>query len=122
MAEMDLLIDDEALDLVEHRRMGLITIRSERAAWRSDADRRLAFQHRAVLHRRGVGAQQLERAVGFRLEVERVVLLSRLMLGRNVGRGEIIEVVLDLWSFGDQEAEIGPDLYHFFPHLAHRMD
>ena len=42
MAEMRLLVDDQALDLVEHRRVGLIEIVAEGAPRHDDADRRLA--------------------------------------------------------------------------------
>jgi hypothetical protein len=49
------------------------------------------------------------------------VLLPRRMLGRNVQRVEIVEVVLDMRSLGHGEAEIAEDLDHFLPDLRHRM-
>src|SRR5438876_8436878 len=63
VAEMRALVDDEAFDLVELRRMRGVGIDPIGAARADDADRRLLAQHRAHLHRRGVGAQQHPRAV-----------------------------------------------------------
>src|SRR5690349_22567958 len=73
MAEMRLLVDDEALDLVEHRRVRLVRIGTVGAAWCYDADRRLLLEHGADLHRRSVRAQQHARAVGLGVEIEGVV-------------------------------------------------
>ena len=55
-------------------------------------------------------------------EIERVVVLPRRMLGRNVERGEIVEVGLDVGTLGDREAHIGEDLGDLVGDLAHRMD
>ena len=41
MAEMGLLVDDETLDLMEHRRVGLVAIAAIDASRRDDAERRL---------------------------------------------------------------------------------
>src|SRR5665213_3159165 len=70
MAEMRALVDDETLDLVEHRRVCLIAIASICAAGNNDADRRLLGEHGAHLHRRRVRAQQQPRSVRFRIEIE----------------------------------------------------
>ncbi len=61
---MRLLVDDQALDLVEHRRVGLIGVVAEGAARHDDADRRLLRQHGADLHRARMGAQHHARAIG----------------------------------------------------------
>ena len=45
VAEMRLLVDDETLDLVEHRRVGLVGIAAVGAARNDHADRRLLAQH-----------------------------------------------------------------------------
>ena len=119
---MRVLVDDQAFDLVEHRRVGQVRIVAEGAARHDDADRRLLRQHGADLHRARMGAQHHARAVGLLVEVEGVVLLARRMLGRHVEGGEIVEVVLDMRTLGDREAEIAPDLHDLLPHLAHRMD
>ena len=63
MAHMRRAVDHQPLDLVEHRRVGRVVVAAEGAARHDDADRRLLRQHRADLHRRGVGAQHQARAV-----------------------------------------------------------
>ena len=65
-----------------------------------------------------MGAQHHARAIGLLVEIERVVFLPRRMLGRNVERVEIVEVVLDMRAFGHRETEIAENLHHLFPHLA----
>ena len=50
--------DAQPLDLVEHRRVPQVVVVAVDAARADDADRRLAREHGADLHRRGVGAQQ----------------------------------------------------------------
>ena len=116
------LVDDEALDLVEHRRVGLVGIDAVGAARDDDADRRLLRQHRAHLHRRGVRAQHLPLAVRLRLEEERVVHLPRRMAFGEVERGEVVVVGLDVRTFGDREAHVGEDRGQLVDHLADRMD
>src|SRR5262245_37705743 len=54
VAEMRTLVDHEPLDLMEHRRVGLIGVDPIGAAWNDDADRWLLAQHGADLHRRSV--------------------------------------------------------------------
>ena len=44
------------------------------------------------------------------------------MLGRNIERGEIIEVGLDVGAFGDRESHIGENLGDLVGDLADRMD
>ena len=55
-------------------------------------------------------------------EIEGIVVLPRRMLGRNVQRGEIVEVGLDVGTLGDRESHIGEDLGDLVGHLAHRMN
>ena len=122
MAHMGRAVDHQPLDLMEHRRVRRVVVAAEGAARHDDADGRLLRLHGADLHRRGVGAQQLAfRRVGAR-EIERVLLLARGMLGRDVEGGEIVEIVLDMRALGDGEAHLaedGDDLVH---RLADRMD
>ena len=80
------------------------------------------YEHGADLHRARVRAQHQPRAVGGFREIERVVVLPRRMLGRDVERGEIVEVGLDVRTFGDREAHIGEDLGDLVGDLADRMD
>ena len=79
-------------------------------------------QHRAHLHRRGVRAQHVLRAVGLLGDIERVVHLPRRMIGRDVQLGEIVVVEFDVRAFGDGEAEIGEDRRDLVEHLGDGMD
>ena len=108
--EMGLLVDGQSLDLMEHRRVGLVRVAAIDAARRDDAERRLLLQHGADLHRARMRAKHWARAVGTRRQIEGVVVLPRRMLGRDVERGEIVEVGLDVGALGDREAHIGEDL------------
>ena len=107
-----------SFELVKHRRVRRVAIDAIGAPRRDDADRRLLFQHGAHLHRRGVGAQDVLRAVGLLAEIEGVVHLPRRMIGRDVELGEIVVVEFDVGAFGDGKAEIGEDRRDFVEHLA----
>ena len=89
----------ESLDLVEHRGVGGVEfVGAEGAADRDDVDRQVALEQRADLHRRGVGAQHLARAV--RRDVEGVLLAARRVVGREVQRVEVELLGLDLGALG----------------------
>ena len=107
---------------MEHRRVRRVRIGAIGAAGRDDADGRLLRRHGADLHRAGVRAQHHRRAVRavFR-RVERVMLGACRMRFRNVERGEIIPVGLDLRAGGHGEAQIGEDFRQLVHHLRHRM-
>ena len=109
MAEMGGAVDDEPLDLMEHRRMRLVGVAAIGAAGADHADRRLLRQHGAHLHRARVRAQDLARAVRAGIEKERVVHVARRMIRRKVQLGEIIVVALDVRPFGDGKAHVGED-------------
>ena len=55
-------------------------------------------------------------------QIEGVLLLPRRMLGRDVERGEIVEIVLDVGPFGDGEAHLAEDRDELVDGLADRMD
>ncbi len=74
---------------------------------------------RADLHRRGVRAQQ--RALAVPGEIERVVHRARRMIGRDVQRVEIVEVVLDLGAVWPLEAGFAEQLLDAQPRARHRM-
>ena len=59
----DVAVDGEALDLVEHRRVGLVVVGAVDPAGRDDAAGHAMRLHVADLHRRGVGPQHVRRAV-----------------------------------------------------------
>ena len=80
------------------------------------------LEHRAHLHRAGVGPQNLALAVRIRLEEERVVHLARGVTGREVELGEIVIVALDVRPFGDGKAHVGEYRHDLVHHLADRMN
>ena len=79
--------------------------------------------HGADLHRRGVGAQHhAALPSGARRQVEGVVHLPRRMLRRDVERGEIVEIVLDVRALRRREAHLAEDRDDLVDGLADRMD
>ncbi len=118
------LVDDEALDLVEHRRVGLVVVGAVDPARGDHPDRRALVQHRADLDRRGVGAQHVRRAViaVFAVHVEGVELLARGVVRGDVQRVEVVPIVLDLRALGDGEAHVGEDRGDLLGDLADRVD
>ena len=129
MAHVGRAVDHQALDLMEHRRVGGVVVDAEGAARHDDAQRpavgqhllHVLVEHGARLHRRGVGAQHHRRAVGARRQVEGVLHLPRRMVGRDVERGEVVPVVLDVGTVGPGEAHLAEDGGELVHHLADRM-
>ena len=115
-AKRDALAHHQAFDLVKHRRVRDVVIVAIHAARRDQRERRLAGEHRADLHRRGMRAQQP--AVG---KIERVVHRARRMIGGDVERFEVVEVVFDLGPGGDFEAGLPEQLLDAQPHLGDRV-
>ena len=94
----DALVDDEALDLVEHRAVrGVVLVGAEDAAGRDDVDGRLPGEHRACLHGAGLGAQH-EVVLG-RLGPEGVLHRARRVVGAEVERVEVEPLGLDERTF-----------------------
>src|SRR5574340_617927 len=116
VGEADLFIDPQALDLVEHRRMSGIGIDAVDAPGRDDLQRRLVRLHVAHLHRRGVGTQHM-----LRIDVEGVVHRARRMVFRDVQRGEVVEVVLDLRAGRDGKTQRVEQLLDALQRARHRM-
>ena len=122
-------VDHQTFDLMEHRRVGGVTVDAVGAAGHDDAQRpavgqsllHVLAQHGARLHRRGVGAQHDGRAVGARGQIEGVLHLSRRMIGRNVECGEIVPVVLDVGTVGPGESHLAEDRRDLVHHLADRV-
>jgi hypothetical protein len=110
---MNAFIHHQRFNLMEHGGMGGIAVYAIGASGRDDADGRFAVQHGAHLHRRGVGAQHMRRAVGLRRDVKRILHLARGMVGGNVQLGEIVIVELHVGAFGDAKAQLGEDGDHF---------
>src|SRR5690348_4761570 len=111
------LVDQQAFDLVEHRRVGLVRIAAVDLARRDDADRRLAPGHAADLHRRRMRAQQATVT-----EVEGVVHGACRMVRREVQRLEVVPVVLDLRAIGTLVAEPREDRRDAFQRAGDRVD
>ena len=120
--DVGLPVDDEALDLVEHRRVGLVGVVPVGAARDDDPDRRRLRPHGADLHRRGVGAQHLALAALVGREEEGVVHLPRRMADGEVQRREVELVGLDVRPFGDREAHVGEDRGELVDDLGDRVD
>ena len=120
VGERDVLVDREALDLVELRRVRRVAVRPVDAPGDDDRDRRRLLLHRADLHRRGVRAQyDLVRAAA-RLavrgeDVERVRARARGVRRVVVERVEVVEDGLDLGALLDREAEAAEDVLDLAP-------
>src|SRR5687768_588046 len=93
LAQMRLLIDEKALDLVEHGGVRLVAVAAKGPARRNDANGRLSRQHGAYLDGTRMGAQKHARAVRLRIEIERVVLLAGGVLRRHVQSAEIVKII-----------------------------
>ena len=122
MAHVGRAVDHQTLDLMEHRGMSHVVIDAIGAAGNDYPIGRRAGLHGAHLNRRGVGAQHLPLPVRVRWQIERVVHLPRRMIRRNVERGEVVEVVLDVRAFGNCEAHLGKDGDQLLDHLRDRVD
>ena len=126
VGQRDALVDDQALDLVEHGRVRGVRVAPVHLAEAHDVHRRLLLLHDAHLHGRGVRAQQ-HAAVGVhdRLghglalldDPEGVVGGARGVAGRRVQRREVVVVELDLGALGDPVAEPDEDVLD----LAHGL-
>src|SRR6266513_1677314 len=101
---------------MEHRRVGHVRVAPIDAARRDERERRPVLEQRADLHRRGVGTQQPPV-----WKIEGVVHRPRRMIGRDVERTEVVEVVLDFWSRGDVEAGTAEQGFDAQARLGHRM-
>ena len=97
------LVDGEALDLVEDRGVRRVeVVGAEHLAGADDVDRRLALEHGADLHRRGLGAQH-QAGVG-RVDEEGVLHLPGRVVLAEVERVEVEPLGLDLGALGDLPA------------------
>ena len=117
----DALVDAESLDLVEHRAVrGVVLIGAEDATGRDDVDRRRAGQHRARLHRAGLGAQH-EVVLG-RLGPEGVLHGAGRVVGPEVEGVEVEPLGLDDRALGDLPAHrhehVGDLLVHHRDRVA----
>ncbi len=96
--------------------MGDVGIATVDGAGSDDPHRRRLLEHGADLHRRGVGPQH--DIVG---DVEGVLHVAGRMVARDVERLEVVEVVLDLRTFGHPETEAGKDGDDLLGHQGDRV-
>ena len=116
VGERDVLVDREALDLVELRRVRGVVVAPVGAAGDDDVERRRLQLHRPHLHRRGVRAQD---------HVRRPCRRCRTAAAPGAcGVVERVEVVvdgLDLGALGDAEAEAEEDVLDLAPHRGDQV-
>ena len=123
VGEADVLVDPQAFDLVEHRRVGGVGVDAVGAAERDHLDRRLVHAGVAHLHRAGVGAQQEGQPVlVLEIDVERVLHRPRWVVLGIVQRSEVVPVRLYFRTVGDLEADRAPDRLDPLPGANHRVD
>src|SRR5215813_4535185 len=116
-AERDAAVYKQSFDLVEHRIMrGVGGVAAENAPWRGHAQRRAALLHRVNLHRRSLRTQRQPL-----VDVERVLRAARRVIGRDVQRVEVVEVVLDLRPVLDLVAHRDKDVFDRLPQQRDRM-
>ncbi len=117
IAEGDVGVDAEALDLVEDRRVRRVgRVVAVHLAGNHDPHRRRLLLHGAHLHGRGVGAQQqaiAQRAPFLIGDDKRVLRVARRMAGREVHALEVVEVGLDLRANADRVAQRREDARRF---------
>src|SRR5712692_2051561 len=111
-------VDHEAFDLAEHRRGAHAeSVAPVAISGAYDGERGFAPLHHTDLAVRGVRTQ--EQAAR---QEEGVLHLARGMVGREVERAEVMEVVLDVLRRYDFETHRGEDVEHPFEALRHRME
>ena len=115
----DALVDDHALDLVEHGRMRSVDlILSVDAAGRDHADRQGLALHRTHLHRGGLRAQENAAVLG---QIERIRPFAGGVPLGGVKLGEVILGLLDLRAFEDLKAHADEDVLDLVEHDVHRV-
>ena len=116
VGERGVFVDQQAFDLVEHRRMRLVAVAAVDLARRDHPQRRLVGVHVTHLHAGGMRAQQAAIA-----EVERVVHGARRVMRREVQRFEVVPVVLDLRAVGQLVAQSAENVGDALQRAADRM-
>ena len=131
VADGDVFIDVETLELVEVGGVrGVGGVAAIHAAGRDDADGRLALEHRADLHGRGVRAEEIfflgiffrdVGELGGLGEIERVLGVARGVVGGGVEGVEAVILGFDLGAVGDSEADFAQDAAHLFADERERV-
>ena len=119
------LVDNQPFDLMKHRGMGGIVIRTVSPARRNNAYRQRMVFHRAYLHRRRMGSDHkavvLVFTVGIR-NIKGILHLTGRMVGRHIQRIEIMELVFNIRSFGNFKTHFAENRRNFFINFADRMN
>ena len=117
ICEGHVLIDDEALDLMEGRGVGSIHgVRTEYTTWADHTDRKLALLHHTRLHGRRLRTKQ-----DIVSDIEGILLVSRRVALRDVQLLEVVLVVLDLRTLDDLIAHADEDTLDLLEGLRVRM-
>ena len=115
----DALVDDHALDLVEHGRVrGVHLVLAVDAAGGDHADRQRLALHGAHLHRGGLRAQEDAAVLG---QIERVRPLAGGVALAGVELGEVVFGLFDLGAFEDLKAHADEDVLNLVEHDVHRV-
>ena len=121
VSHRQVLVDGEALHLVEHRRVGRVErIGAENLAGAGHVERYTAGEHRVRLNRRGVRAHhQVSTVLGLgadatAIDVERVLHLARGVIDIKVQRVEVEPLVLDLRPLGNIPTHRHEEVRHLF--------
>ena len=125
MRHGNILVNHQTLDLVEHRGMRGIIIRTISPARRNNPYRRTLVLHRPYLHRRSLRSDHITvikiRTLGIG-NIERVLHLACRMIGRRIQRIKVMELVFDIRPFGNIKPHLPENGYDFFINFAHRMN
>src|SRR3954454_2140401 len=117
VGERDVLVDREALDLVELRRVRRVAVAPVRPARDHDVQRRRVGLHRADLHRRRVRAQH---DVG--RDVEGVGVVAARVRRIVVERVEVVVDEVDLGALDAREAEAEEHVLDLAPRLRDEVE
>ena len=132
VAHRDVLVDVQALELVEVRAVRRIgRVAAINAPGRDDADRRLDLSAScgfapttcacgAGISPRGVFLVTLPKRARVR-EIKRVLRIARRMIGGRVERIETVVLGFNFRAVRDGEADFAQDPAHLFPHERQRM-
>ena len=121
--ETHVLVDQEALDLVEHRRVRDVVVAPVDGAAADDRHRRPVRAHLAHLDVAGVRAQAAPARPrrAFHLHPEAVLHVGRRVIGRERELGEVVALELDLGAPGELKAERAEDLEDLELHAGDRV-
>ena len=121
VGEAGVFVHQQAFDLMEHRRVGLVAVAAIDLAGGDHPQRRLLVQHVAYLATGSMRAQQPCFAAAVGREIEGVVHRARRMVRREVQGFEVVPVVLDLGAVGEFVTEAAEDLGDALQRTADRM-